>query len=209
MLDAAKAKQEFLHIWQKVKRNGDKELIVWLEASGFFEAPASSKYHLCEPGGLAHHSVNVYRRLKKLLHDEYGDNCPYSEETIAIVALLHDLCKIDLYKLGWKNQKTYDPDKVAAASGYQVKHDAAGDFIWETVPAYTIEEDFVFGHGEKSVYLTSKFIFLSDEEAQAIRFHMGAWQDGDKANAGKAFGINPLAFFLHVADESATYLDEQ
>ena len=114
-----------------------------------------------------------------------------------------------LYKLGWKNQKTYDPDKVAAATGYQVKHDAAGDFIWETVPAYTIEDDFVFGHGEKSVYLASKFIVLSDEEAQAIRFHMGAWQDGDKANAGKAFALNPLAFFLHVADEAATYLDEQ
>ena len=74
--------------------------------------------------------------------------------------------------------------------------------------SYTVNEQFVYGHGEKSVYMIQKYMALTDEEAQAIRFHMGSWQDGDKANASAAFKTNPLAFWLHVADEAATFRSE-
>ena len=209
-VDREHAEQLFKKVWDKrITRSGSKELLEWIEETDFFRAPASRQYHLAVAGGLCQHSLNVYKRLKKLLQNEYGDSCPYSEETVAIVALLHDLCKADMYKESWKNQKTYDPEKVAAAMGYGVKHDAQGDFIWESVPTYTIEEDLVFGHGEKSVFLIMMHMPLSIAEAQAIRFHMSSWKSEDKDLCGKAYEQNPLAYFLHVADEMATYFDEK
>ena len=202
-------KNEFLAIFKRnINRIGSDEILKWLETSDFFEAPASAKYHMAIPGGLCRHSINVYKRLKGLLDYAYGESCPFNEETIAIVSLLHDVCKIDCYDLGWKNQKTYDSEKVEAADRWQIKHDAAGDFIWESVPQYVFNERFVFGHGEKSVYLIRNLMDLSNEEAVAIRFHMGAWQDGEKQDAGKAFAWKPLAFWLHMADSAATCIDE-
>ena len=205
-----KVKEEFLEICKNtIKRSGNEKLLEWLLSTDFFTAPASSKYHLACEGGLCKHSLNVYHRLKDLLLNEYGGDCPYSDETIAIVSLMHDLCKCDYYTVGTKNQKTYDTSKVAAADRWQVKHDNSGFFIWETVQYYTIDEKFSFGHGEKSVYIVSKFINLTDEEAQAIRFHMSSWQEGESKNAGACFEKNPLAWFLHVADEAATFIDEK
>lgn len=192
-----------------VKRSGADELLEWLETTDFFEAPASTKYHLSKPGGLCEHSVNVYKRLCKIIDVEYIDKeCPYSEDTIALVALCHDLCKVNFYKPGWRNQKNYDQEKVAAAPKRDIKHDSAGDFFWETVPTYEVDEDFIFGHGEKSVYLIQKFTWLTDEEAQAIRYHMGAFQEGEAKSYGNACERNPLVFFLHMADSAATFLDE-
>jgi len=203
-------KEEFVSIYRsKISRNGSKELMDWLEASDFFTAPASVKNHLAIPGGLCRHSINVYKRLSSFLFDEYGDECPYSEETIAIVALLHDLCKVYCYEIGWKNQKTYDSQKVAAANYYQIKHDNAGDFIWETVPTYQFNEDFVYGHGEKSVFLIRDSMKLSIEEAQAIRYHMGAFKSEEARDFGNACQKNPLVFFLHMADSAAAFFDEQ
>lgn len=202
-------KKNFETLTSEVDRPGLGELIEWLETTDFFEAPASSKYHLAEAGGLCQHSLNVYNRLKDFLWDESRKTSRfYGNDSIAIVALLHDVCKADYYTVSTKNQKTYDPDKVAAAERWQVKHDNGGSFIWETVPTYTIDERFVYGHGEKSVYLIGKFMDLSDEEAQAIRYHMGPYQDGEMKNASACFQKNPLAFFLHMADSAATFLDE-
>lgn len=202
-------KSEFLAIFKKnIDRPGCDDVLKWLETSDFFDAPASAKYHLAVPGGLCKHSINVYKRLKGLLQYAYGDSCPYSDETIAIVSLLHDGCKIDCYDLGWKNQKTYDEEKVAAADRWQIKHDAAGDFIWESVPQYVFNDKFIYGHGEKSVYLIQKYMELTFEEAVAIRWHMGPYQDGEKQDAGKAFAWVQLAFWLHVADSAATFIDE-
>ena len=129
-------------------------------------------------------------------------------ETITICGLLHDICKVDVYHQEPKNQKTYDPAKVAAAQKYQIKHDSLGDFVWETVMGYKFDDALAYGHGEKSVYVISGFMKLSREEAFAIRFHMGPWQDGEKQNAGKAFETFSLALLMHIADMQATYLDE-
>lgn len=191
---------------QNVHREGADELMKWLESTDFFTAPASSRYHLAKPGGLVEHSINVYQWLLYL--NEAKLTTMYSQEAIAIVALLHDVCKANFYEQGYRNQKTYDADKVAAAPARSVKHDDKGDFIWETVPSYTINEQFPFGHGEKSVYLVSKYMQLTDEEAQSIRYHMGPWQDGDKQSLSAVYSKSPLAFWLHVVDEAATFLSE-
>jgi hypothetical protein len=212
MIDIEKNKKKFIRIaTENISCKNLNKLLAWLDCeSDFYEAPASARHHLAEPGGLCLHSLNVYKRLHKLLHDEYEGvtNSPYNETSIAIVALFHDLCKANMYKPSCRNQKTYDPEKVAAAEKWTVKHDAGGDFIWETVQAYEIDEKLIFGHGEKSVFILQQFMSLSVDEATAIRYHMSSWQEGEARAAGDTFRRNPLAFFLHVADEAATFIDE-
>lgn len=211
-------KDKFIEIYKEnIRRPGAEKLLTWLESSDFFEAPASTRFHLSRPGGLVEYSVHVYERLLRLYKVEKANpaypGTPYLPtdeelESIAICGLLHDICKVGCYKSEPKNQKTYDPEKVKKAQKWQIKHDALGDFIWETVMGYKFDEDFVYGHGEKSVYIVSAFMKLTREEAVAIRFHMGPWQDGEKQNAGKAFEQCSIAALLHIADMMATYLDE-
>lgn len=207
----------FLEIYRdNIKRPGADKLLDWLESSDFFDAPASTRFHLSHPGGLVEHSVHVYERLRELYTNELVRNSNGSvilndeeEETIAICGLLHDLCKTNIYKKEPKNQKTYDPEKVKKAQKWQIKHDDMGDFIWETVMGYKFDDQLPYGHGEKSVYIISGFMKLSRAEAFAIRFHMGAWQDGEKQSAGNAFNMFPLAVMTHLADMQASYLDEK
>ena len=212
-------KSAFLEIFSdKVKRPGADKYLEWLETTDFFEAPASTRFHLSRPGGLCTHHLHTYWRLRERYMEEKQRNMPgpveltpEEEESIAIVALTHDACKIDLYKMEPKNQKTYDPDKVKAAQRWQIKHDALGDFIWETVMGYKHDEELPYGHGEKSVYIVSSFMKLSREEAMAIRWHMG-FSDisfkGGSQDVGTAFGKYPLAVMMHIADLEATFLDE-
>lgn len=198
-------KNQFLSIYEEnITRPGADKFLEWLKKTDFFTAPASTRYHLCEPGGLVAHSVHVYERLRALYIAEKVRNSEKSEtassasadlsaqeaETIAVCGLLHDICKVNFYKPGTRN----------------VKNETTGQ--WEKVPCYTIEDQLPYGHGEKSVYIISGFMRLSREEAMAIRWHMGAWQDGEKQNAGAAFSKFSLALFTHMADMQATYLDE-
>ena len=206
-------KERFVDLYKtNIKRDGADGLLDWLESTTFFMDPASSKYHMAFPGGLCQHSLNVYDRLEKLVVNEFSVNTAYhmpTKESIAIVSLLHDLCKIGCYVTEPKNQKTYDPEKVAAAPKYQVKSDSLGEFIWETVMGYKHNDPLPYGHGEKSVWLIQKHMQLTDEEAFAIRYHMGSWNEAEKNNASVAFTTYPLAFMLHVADEYATFIDEK
>ena len=144
--------------------------------------------------GLCEHSLNVYHCLTDYLQRErvqelYG--LEYSEESVAIVALLHDVCKVGCYKKGFRN----------------VKNDATGQ--WERVPTYTFDDPLPYGHGEKSVYIVNGFIRLTREEAMAIRWHMGFSGDEDKRMVGQALQQYPLAFALSVADMEATYFLEK
>ncbi|MDD3957375.1 MAG: HD domain-containing protein [Candidatus Izemoplasmatales bacterium] len=163
-----------------------------LEQSDFLTAPASTRFHLSCEGGLLRHSLNVYEALKAYLarervRDLYG--LKPSDETVAIVALLHDVCKINVYRKSFRNVK-----------------DASG--TWTKVPSYDYQDDLPYGHGEKSVYILSGFIKLSREEAFAIRYHMGFSDTEDKQNVSRAFEMFPLAFALSVADMEATFLVE-
>lgn len=179
---------EFLELYDKlITREGSAALKEWLKKSDFFSAPASTKYHGSHPGGLLDHSMNVYARLKHLVEVCWPDGNPPSDETIAIVALLHDLCKVNFYAVEMRNRKNEYGQ-------------------WEQYPFYIVDDQLPYGHGEKSVYIISGFMKLTREEAFAIRFHMGDYSD---QNTNKAFRMYPLALLLHQADEQASNFDDR
>jgi hypothetical protein len=189
------AKEEFMEIYTTcIQREGADALLDYLRnRSDFFTAPASARYHGAYAGGLCDHSVNVYHCLRDYLARErvaelYG--LEYGEESVAIAALLHDLCKVGCYKPSVRNVKGEDGK-------------------WQTVPAFTYEDPLPYGHGEKSVYIASGFLRLSREEAMAIRWHMGFSGTEDSRTVGNAFQKYPLAFALSVADMEATYFLEE
>ena len=173
-----------------------ENLIDFLNKTDFFEAPASTKFHGCYKGGLLEHSIKVYEILKNKTEDS---------DTVKIVALLHDVCKANFYKVDYRNAKN--------AQG-----------IWEKVPYYTIDdtipyghgeksvmtyqvdEQLPLGHGEKSVMMISEFIKLTPEERYAIRWHMGFTEPKELySTIGAAYKKYPLALLIHEADLEATY----
>ena len=170
-----------------IKRPGAADLLQWMDANSFFEAPASKRHHGANPGGLAEHSINVFRRLLRLnTEEEKRQQFPqYDLETVAICGLLHDLCKIDAYRL---------------TEGQQGK------------PEYQLTKNFPAGHGEKSVILILQFMHLTQEEILAIRWHMGQYDfyaRGGGYDLDNAFRQSKLAVMLHLADMMATHFDER
>ena len=180
-------KGEFLSLFDKyVTRDGASELREWLLESDFFTAPASTRFHGSHEGGLCEHSLNVWKQMVRLL--KAYPEIKTTGETVAVIALLHDVCKVGLYKVDYRNAKN-----------------EAGQ--WEKVPYYVYDEQFSYGnHGGKSVYLIGKHIKLTDQEAVAVQCHMGN-EDG-KYSTSDAYRQFPLAWLLHVADEASTYLDD-
>lgn len=184
-------KEEFIRVFREnITREGSERFLEWLSKTDFFTAPASSKFHCACEGGLAMHSLSVYRTMREKHFEEGVD----SEESFAITALLHDVCKAQFYKVSMRN----------------VKNDETGQ--WEKKPFYTIEDMFPYGHGEKSVFLIERFMRLRTQEAVAIRWHMGGF---DEAARGGSFAVSqaydkyPLAVKLHLADLESTYLREK
>ncbi len=178
-------KERFLSLCSAIHRDGIDSLMEWLESSDFYTAPASRRYHGSHKGGLLEHSLNVYDELKRLFA-AYPE-IQVTEETAAIIALFHDLCKVNFYATEKRNRKNEEGK-------------------WESYDAYTIKEKFCFGgHGSKSVFIVQNFIKLTPEEAAAINCHMGAF---DNENVGQTYEQFPLAWLLHVADEAATYIQE-
>lgn len=201
MLTADKRKEleeEFIITFtEKIKRKGSEMLLEWIKGTDFFTAPASTRFHGDYAGGLLEHSLNVYRNLVKeaAIYNESvsKDYEKISDETIALVALCHDLCKTNFYKTEMRNVK--NPETK----------------VWEEKPFYTVDDSFPYGHGEKSAYLVGYFVKLTASEMMAIRWHMGGFDDSVKGGSyaiGNAFEKYPLAVLLHVADLKATYLDE-
>ena len=96
-------KQEFLTICRAmIHRDGIEDLLDWLCKADFFTAPASTKYHGGYAGGLCQHSIDVYQYAKKL---SFLMPAAPSEESLAVAALFHDVCKVNLYKVDKRNQK--------------------------------------------------------------------------------------------------------
>lgn len=202
----------FEELMRQVKREGKEELLKYIkEETDFFTAPASTNYHLACEGGLLQHSLNVYDCLMLKKQNPVWEPIlrDVPQESLIIVSILHDLCKANFYVKGTKNVKTYDPEKVAAAPSRQVKHDDLGDFIWETVPGYRIEDSLPLGHGEKSVIMIMDHMSLMEEEQLAIRWHMAFSEEKSTYNSvGKAMEMYPLVLALHEADMEASKLFE-
>ena len=175
------------------------------EETDYFTAPASTKYHSSYEGGLAVHSYFVLKAFHTLF-PKYGME---NHDKVLMICLLHDLCKTNVYKEYYRNIKEYDKSKWPSDLGRgSIKKDKLGEFIWAQEKGYMFEDNFPYGHGEKSVLLAQRYIYLEQDEIFAIRYHMGPWQDGDKNNVSKVFEKYPLAFMLHMADGYATYILE-
>ncbi len=193
-MDIEQNKQQFIEIAkQNIKREGIDALLDYLQKSDFFEAPASTRFHSCEAGGLCKHSLNVYNRYLNLLKNEYGDNWQekISLESATIISLFHDICKVNTYKTEYRNVKE--------------------DGVWIQKPVFITNDTLPYGHGEKSVYIINGFVRLTREEAMAINWHMGGF---DTRVKGGFYGLEnvfytyPTALLFHLSDIEATYLDE-
>ena len=180
-------KEEFLELLRSTDREGIENLIKFIETSDFFTAPASTRFHGNHEGGLLEHSLTVYNILKEKIKHIPID-MTFNEDTIKIVALLHDICKVNFYKTDYRN----------------AKNDLG---VWEKVPYYTIEDTIPYGHGEKSVMMLTEYIKLTGEEKYAIRWHMGLSEPKEQyGTLAAAFAKYPLILLLFEADLEATYL---
>ena len=204
--------KKFEELLGSVQKDGIHKLMNYIKNStDFYKAPASTRFHLACEGGLSQHSLNVYDCLiaKKESPIWKPILAEIPDDSLIIIALLHDLCKANFYSEGTKNQKTYDPEKVAAAEVWQRKHDSKGDFIWETIKTYQVDDQLPLGHGEKSVMIIQCYIRLSMQEVMAIRWHMGFSEPKENYNSlGQAMEKYPIILALHEADLEATKILE-
>jgi len=184
-------KAEFVGLFGSVDRSGIKELLGWLEQTDFYTAPASSQFHGNFDGGLLVHSISVYKYLKN-----FTKSLESNEDSLKVIGLLHDLCKVNFFTKQVRNVKV------------------PGEKRWEEEESYAIDDHLPMGHGEKSVYLAMRFIQLTDEEALAIRWHMGGYDDAAHSYiSGKAqsnaYRAYPVAAALNIADMYVTYILNQ
>ena len=179
-------KEEFLKLLRSIQREGIEQLIAFIESTDFFTAPASTRFHGDHAGGLLEHSMKVYEILVQKVKNA-SIKLDVSEDTLKIVALLHDICKVNFYKIDYRNAKN-----------------ALG--VWEKVPYYTVEDTIPYGHGEKSVMMITEYMKLTSEEKYAIRWHMGFTEPKELyGTIGEAYKKYPIALLLNEADLEATY----
>ena len=181
---------QFVHtVKNEIHRDGIENLLSWLETTDFYTAPASAKYHSCFPGGLCLHSLNVHKRIMTKVSASDG----IDRESLAIVSLFHDLCKANFYKQDLRNTK-----------------DENGQ--WIKVPFYTFDDQFPLGHGEKSLFLIQRHIELTNEEALAVRWHMGNFGlmigSNEMIALNNAMRKSRLLIMLQQADTEAAFWDE-
>ena len=179
-------KEEFIKLLNSTNRENMDKLLEFIEKTDFYKAPASTKFHGAFEGGLLEHSLKVYEILK-----DKGEKAIIPIETpvesIIIIALLHDICKANFYKVDYRNAKNQFGE-------------------WEKVPYYTVEDTIPYGHGEKSVMMLTEYIKLTVEEKYAIRWHMGFTEPKELyTTLGAAFKKYPVALLMHEADLEATY----
>ena len=112
------------------------------------------------------------------------------DESLILVALLHDLCKTYYYSTEMRNKK-----------------DENGK--WIQVPFYTVNDKVPYGDGEKPVMMIEEYIKLKPVERYAIRWHMGFSEPKELyGTLGEAIKKYPICLAIHEADLEATYLME-
>ena len=181
-----------------IHRKGIEDLLNYLHTTDFYYAPASTRYHGAQGGGLLEHSLSVYKWIFSIV--DYSmlacDGRFYPEEltpeSMAIVSLFHDVCKINTYSIDYKNAKNPETG------------------MWERVPYFKAEDTQGFGsHAAKSIFIIQQFMQLTEPEFIAILHHMGAWDKSTYSDPGRAYEKHPLAWTLHVADEASTYISKK
>jgi hypothetical protein len=200
------------------KREGIENMIDYLIKEGFFESPASTKFHGSYAGGLAEHSLKAYNclinlpfNILTLAEDTMAGKkpLPITPHGVVIACLLHDVCKL---------------------GAYIPVRDGKVPYRWNKAQPK--------GHAQLSIERIKKHIELEPVEAIMILYHMGiwglhefyeegSWQSGEyplrgdhskdehltkeesqKARYGKsmvnAVYHNPIVFWMHVSDMIAT-----
>ena len=177
-------KERYNALLRGTGREGAEALIAWLESTDFYTAPASAANHGAITGGLLRHSLSVQTYMLSLVKP-IADRHAIADDSVTIVALTHDLCKVNFYSRRTRNVKI--------------------NGSWVEEEQFTIEDSFPLGHGEKSVFLVQRHLPLTDDEALAIRWHMGGYDDASRQYAGgrtqaAAFDNCKLAAALAIAD---------
>lgn len=196
--------KKFEQLLTSVKRDGIDKLLAYIRKSDFYRAPASTRFHSCHDGGLLEHSMNLYEcLLSKKQNPIWAEVLrEVDDESLILVALLHDLCKSYLYVPEFKNKKVY--------SDTGTKKDEGGRFDWQAVKGYSTDDKIPYGHGEKSVMMIEEFIKLKPIERYAIRWHMGFTEPKEYWNTlTTAIKKYPVILAVHQADMEATYLLEE
>jgi len=180
------------------------DILNYLDETDFYIAPASSNYHGNYKGGLCEHSLNVYYNLIAIYNTYNKNTEDYTDKTLTLVSLLHDICKVNIYKESFRNKKKLDKEGKEELN-------KKGLPIWEKVPYYEIDDSYPLGHGEKSVIILQRYFILTTNEIMAIRWHMGGYDDITKSyigniTANKAFNNYPLITLLHMADLASIFL---
>lgn len=179
----------------KIHRTGADKLIAYIKKSDFYKAPASTKYHLSTEGGLLQHSLNVLDALRGLLIQSDGGweykvagktILTISDESVIIIALLHDICKTYFYTTSWRN----------------VKNEQTGK--WEKAPYFAVNDKMPLGHGAKSAMIIKQYMELTTQEMYAIWWHMGFTDTTDTLSLGQAIEMQPIIWALHTADMMAS-----
>lgn len=180
-------KEEFRELLLSIDREGMDKLVEFIDTkTDFYKAPASTRYHGDYEGGLLEHSMKVYEILVQKVKNSVIP-IEISDDSLKIIALLHDICKVNFYKVDYRNAKN-----------------ELG--VWEKVPYYTIEDTIPYGHGEKSVMMITEYIKLTSEEKYAIRWHMGFTEPKEQySTISAAYKKYPIALLMHEADLEATY----
>ena len=192
--DIEKNTNEFLELMNETGDPGVDSILDYLQnKTDFFEAPASSMYHLNVVGGLCRHSLNVYEQMVKLVDDR---GFKVDKKSLIKVGLLHDVCKANFYN---SSEKWHKPDGKT----------------WASYQAWGIDEGLPLGHGEKSLAIVNRFLALTIGEMLAIRWHMGPWTPGvigdyaTQKQFGNAKDKTKLIDLVHIADQIATGLIEE
>ena len=199
-------KERIIKLLEDTKREGIDKLIEYIDQEGFFEAPASTKFHGCYAGGLAAHSLRVFELLEAYANEidvksvtaAGQEPLPVEYENLVIASLLHDVCKIGAY-IGDKEPYKWNRSQPK-------------------------------GHAVLSLERIKKFIKLTEIEELMIKYHIGVyglnefykegdWQQGEYPLRGddskskeerrgqslaNAWYHNPIVKLMYFCDELAT-----
>lgn len=198
-------KSRYLQLISTIEIEGadTQGLVDYLLTSDFFTAPASTLYHSNYEGGLCQHSLNVYDALCNLAN-MYAPN-KYDYSSLIVVALLHDLAKVNFYEKYIMNKKHYHPAGI--------KHDNQGNFDWIAEEAFKVrdaKERFLGGeHGFNSMIIANRYIPMTYEETLAIlHHHCGQGESKQLTDLSAILNKYPLITLLHMADFMSTFITE-
>lgn len=185
----ADAREEVRKLLTDTKREGIEDLVDYLDEIGFYNAPASTRFHGAEPGALAKHSLNVMDCARSLAIAWLGKKWYQAhQDSITICALLHDLGKAGQFGKPLYIENVLKSGKAAAQ------------------PFKTNDELKTLPHEIVSVVEATKFIDLTEEEQRAIAWHNGLYGIFKYEIQGKE---DELYLILHFADMWASRIIEK